>query len=1254
MKPLLNSRLLKVLVIIMMILMLPALIYTAIYYTNSKALFDEGTYSNTTYNITEGAVQLNNTFTKGTYTSKVIDPSGLANWHNLTWIEGLPYGEELRSDGAQEYILGDINMSGNVLLMHFNNDASYGESTTHVRDFSGNGYNGTINGDPSFVTGQFNNGISFTGADVNDWISIDYRAIDNLDDFTISLWLLKDTNSQEGLISGAGPSTDNELLIFPSQSNVRLYLESGNDQWSISIGDSKWHHMVFTREGTTATLYMDGVSAGSNAVSGNPLDISPGGFVIGQEQDSVAGGYASNQAYEGDLDELAIWSRVLSLTEIQNLYKRGVMRLNLSVKSCDDSACSGENWNKSFSRSPAILNVANNSYFQYKFDFETTDNTLTPFLYNVTTNYKLIDTQKPKIKLIVPLNNTVNDTNNLPSFLFNATDNYASELSCLLWMNETVSGTAQIKAQNISVLDGANTTITPILPLDENSYYWWINCTDGINNNISEKRILNITLNDFEAPIITLVSPANNTINTTNTSPKFTFNVTDNKASVLGCTLWMNDTISDTLYNFGQMSATEGIESAIVPNTTLENTNYTWWINCTDGANTNVSEKRNIKINVDRFAPNVTLLVPTDKNNSVNFLNTYLQCNATDDMELSNISLYTDFTGSWEKVLTKSLTSNSSSSNFTINLTSETYFKDTSYTWNCLAKDKFGKSNYSSSNYTFSNWYLGTHDNTTVNTDYTIDLSGSEMSGAYLSDIKDAGISSSWDNFSISKSFPYGEELPPYEQNESMLGGIDMTGNVLLMHLNEGPANNGASIGDYSGQNNNATFTTNNGATDKSVAGILGNAIQFDGNGDYIQSDGVSADVAGKDYTIMLWTKKTSTSVQEFVTAFNTNSGGNKLLFGTAAGNGNMQLYDTDTWHDTGVNIADGKWHLVGYVFKDSVNSVDIYIDGINVHTYSSIASVAANDRFIIGMEYDTSTPGDFWTGTVDEFSVWNRPLTQEEIENIYQRGIATLEIFVKSCDDSACFGESWQDTFSSTNDNLSVPDNRYFQYKVDLLTRDNTFSPSFSDIFIGHSISLMSDPIITVHTPQNNTNYFKDGTLYANFTSNMPLTYAAFYIDSNLSTKTDMTTSDTKNWYAAIGDIDLDWHNITFIYNTSYNNYSFTNKFELSNAFHIKVTKEIKSTNTDIYSINIQVENMVNGSRDIITLDTVDKNFNEGSFTPFYDIKETITGYYENYIYGWNNTHAPLQIFTGSYSITRTGPINDYYLSKAYRIGAE
>src|SRR3989338_4263599 len=122
--------------------------------TNSYTNFSEGTFQNTTWNFSGNFLQLNFTdhaanatvVTNGTYLSKIFDGGSVIDWQNISWIEGLPYGEESPSNGLDESLntIGGINMSGNVLLFHFNNDSAFTENSTFAFDFSGRNTNGTI------------------------------------------------------------------------------------------------------------------------------------------------------------------------------------------------------------------------------------------------------------------------------------------------------------------------------------------------------------------------------------------------------------------------------------------------------------------------------------------------------------------------------------------------------------------------------------------------------------------------------------------------------------------------------------------------------------------------------------------------------------------------------------------------------------------------------------------------------------------------------------------------------------------------------------------------------------------------------------------------------------------------------------------------------------------------------------------------------------------------------------------------------
>ena len=101
--------------------------------------FNNGTYVNTEYNAS-GFVQLSAGNLTGNYTSKIFDAGVYTTWNNLSWIEGMPYGEQLPGNEAVETVLGGANMTGCVLLMHLN------ESSGTIVDYSGNANHGTPRG----------------------------------------------------------------------------------------------------------------------------------------------------------------------------------------------------------------------------------------------------------------------------------------------------------------------------------------------------------------------------------------------------------------------------------------------------------------------------------------------------------------------------------------------------------------------------------------------------------------------------------------------------------------------------------------------------------------------------------------------------------------------------------------------------------------------------------------------------------------------------------------------------------------------------------------------------------------------------------------------------------------------------------------------------------------------------------------------------------------------------------------------------
>ena len=81
-----------------------------------------------------------------------------------------------------------------------------------------------------------------------------------------------------------------------------------------------WHHLCVTWENTEGfwQFYMDGQLQSNGIDLKKNHQIPAGGtVVIGQDQDSVGGGFESTQSFgPGEVTEVNLWSRVLSGDEI--------------------------------------------------------------------------------------------------------------------------------------------------------------------------------------------------------------------------------------------------------------------------------------------------------------------------------------------------------------------------------------------------------------------------------------------------------------------------------------------------------------------------------------------------------------------------------------------------------------------------------------------------------------------------------------------------------------------------------------------------------------------------------------------------------------------------------------------------------------------------------------------------------------------------------------------------------------------------
>jgi hypothetical protein len=118
------------------------------------------------------------------------------------------------------------------------------------------------------------------------------------------------------------------------------------------------------------------------------------------------------------------------------------------------------------------------------------------------------------------------------------------------------------------------------------------------------------------------------------------------------------------------------------------------------------------------------------------------------------------------------------------------------------------------------------------------------------------------------------------------------------------------------------------------------------------------------------------------VISINTSNGeGEKILLGTQGNSDTLSMYESG-WHDTATTVIDNTWHHIAYVLEDSSNTMTIYVDGNEVSSFASTASIAASDVFSLGQEYDASmAASNFYNGLIDEVRIYDVALTAEEIQ---------------------------------------------------------------------------------------------------------------------------------------------------------------------------------------------------------------------------------------------------------------------------------
>ena len=558
------------------------------YFNTSNTNFSSGEFNNTFLNAS-GFVQLNDTTQVGYYTSDVFDSGGFSTeWRNITWEVGNQYGIDLVNNGALEDVSGGINMTDNQLLFHMN------DLTGNIQDDSGFNRDGVANGVPTYQKDAIFD--TAVGTDINDffqapdfggdWFNITYSVWINIDsDLNGSdyRWIFGhgnviSVNSMNLIIGGLTSGVNsNSLMLAPgddSTSGVGEIISVFSGSADTIVADGAWHHITVMKDDSGVYLWFDGIQVGSNT---NIIDfVNPTtDFYVG-----VATTSQTSRYFPGNIDELAVWNRSFTDEEIRDLYRRGKVKLNMSVRTCNATDCSDGAWSPQYETSPQILSSYNDRYAQYRVEMVSFNNNFTPELWNVSLGYE-IDDIAPVVTHTAPIDAIFYDTNNV-SFNASVTDE-TSLRNCSLYTN--ISGSL-VRYGDQSVSGVSDTVSWTINGISDGDYIYVISCLDQGLNNGTGTLYDNFTVQyDTTPPSVFLDEPNDGEYIDDSLFVEVTCNATDDIGLTL-VTLYITD---EDNTSFGPMGSQVLSGTSDQANFTQEFLpgNYTWNCLATDvGGNT--------------------------------------------------------------------------------------------------------------------------------------------------------------------------------------------------------------------------------------------------------------------------------------------------------------------------------------------------------------------------------------------------------------------------------------------------------------------------------------------------------------------------------------------------------------------------------------------------------------------------------------------------------------------------------------------
>ena len=177
-------------------------------------------------------------------------------------------------------------------------------------DYSGNDNDGSISGAVWTLDSREGNALYFDGDDMVD-LGLSTFGIGQTNSFSISCWF-KYEGTEGGYLVRRGDYVHPYMIECTPTGRINTNVRTTGTNaltGSTGITPGEWYHCVMTYEDGARVTYINGVLDAGNVVTGAPY-LNPGANT------------RVGEAFTGVIDELKIYNRALSESEVQDLFNQ--------------------------------------------------------------------------------------------------------------------------------------------------------------------------------------------------------------------------------------------------------------------------------------------------------------------------------------------------------------------------------------------------------------------------------------------------------------------------------------------------------------------------------------------------------------------------------------------------------------------------------------------------------------------------------------------------------------------------------------------------------------------------------------------------------------------------------------------------------------------------------------------------------------------------------------------------------------------